>query len=222
VQYSTSFFKVGSRSGTLIAMGKPIRVGFGCPPRGVGRAGLSSPRVTSRSSMEVSTMEFFLHGAGRPKVIRADLAESLGEVLRREDALPQEGHFVFVGEPEDAIHDPDAEADVHAPADTSLSLHALELTRHKHIHTRAPHRIEVTVRYNGEHRRKFSPAATVATVTRWAKKRFHIDPVAGAEWVLALLPGKEQPRPSEHLGELLKPGSHSLEFELVREENPQG
>jgi len=92
----------------------------------------------------------------------------------------------------------------------------------RHVHTRAVRRIEVTVNFNGKHRRRqFSPAATVATVLAWAKKRFKIDPAAGADYVLQLLPEKTVPRPDEHLGDL-KPGSKALEFDLVREVTPQG
>jgi hypothetical protein len=40
--------------------------------------------------------------------------------------------------------------------------------------------------------------------------------------VLALRPDGTHPRPEQHLGELLKPGSKSVEFDLVREVTPQG
>ena len=40
--------------------------------------------------------------------------------------------------------------------------------------------------------------------------------------VLELEPSKEIPRIDQHLGELLRPGQHALEFNLVKEVNPQG
>lgn len=172
--------------------------------------------------MSGEVIEIFLHGVGRPKVVQGRIEETLRDLLARVNALPEQGCFVFIGESEDAIQDPDADEDVQAPADLTLSLEVLDLARRKHVHTSAHHRIEVVVHQNGEHKRKFAPATTIATVTAWAKKRFHIDPKDGADWVLVLRPGKEQPRPNEHLGELLKPGSHVLEFDLVREVSPQG
>ena len=103
--------------------------------------------------------------------------------------------------------------------DTLSTLRVRDL---RHIHTRAVRRIAVTVNFNGKHRkRKFSPAATVARVLAWAKKRFKIDPAAGADYVLQLLPEKTIPRPEEHLGDL-RLGAKELEFDLVREVTPPG
>ena len=169
-----------------------------------------------------NTIEIFLHGAGRPQVVEGLPAETLRNLLGRCGALPEAGQMVFVGESDDAIRNPDAEADAHEPADIEMTLEVLELPRHRHVHTRAHHRIEVIVRYNGERKRRFSPAAPIAVVTAWAKKRFGIDPTTGADLILVLLPGKTQPRPDEHLSELLRPGQHVLEFDLVAEVKPQG
>lgn len=173
--------------------------------------------------INMTTMELFLHGKGRPQVISAGLDESVRALLARLDALPGDGEFVFIGEFDEAILDPEALEDGHLAADLDLTVEQAELHRFKHIHSRAVHRVEVTVFFNGvHHERKFSPTATVATATEWAKKRFKIDPVAGANLVLALRPGGTYPRPNEHLGELLEPCSHSLTFDLVSEMTPQG
>ena len=172
--------------------------------------------------MEGSNIEIFLHGRGRPQVVQGRAAETLRELLVRHDALPAAGEHVFVGEPDDALRDSDAESDVQEPVDIEKTLEALELSRHRHVHTRARHRVEVIVHYNRKVKRRFSPAATIAVVTAWAKKALGIDASAGADLVLVLLPGKEQPRPDVHLGELLKPGQDVLEFDLVAEVKPQG
>ncbi|QKL60738.1 hypothetical protein HI808_03205 [Ralstonia solanacearum] len=173
--------------------------------------------------MKEMSFEFFLHGNGRPTTVAARLDETLKEVLQRAGALPDHGQFVFVGESEEALHQPEAEADACDPANLELTLEQLGLHTHKHVHTRAVHRVEVTVHFNGQqHKRRFGPSTTIATVTTWAKRRFHIDPSAGAELVLAQRPTGEHPRPDVHLGELLSPGSHTLEFDLVREITPQG
>jgi hypothetical protein len=174
--------------------------------------------------MKKDTVEFYLHGNGKPQVQAGLEGETLRDVLARIGALPGDGQFVFVGEPDDALRDPEGEAeeDTDTPADLGATLSVLRVRELRHVHTRAVSRIEVTVNFNGKHRkRKFSPAATVATVLAWAKKRFNIDPTAGADYVLQLLPEKTIPRPEEHLGDL-KPGAKSLEFDLVREVTPQG
>lgn len=172
--------------------------------------------------MESPMIEIFLHGAGRPQVVQGRATETLRDLLGRQDALPAAGEHVFVGEPDDGLRDPDADADMHEPVDIDKTLEALDVSRHRHVHTRAHHRIEVIVRYNRNVKRRFSPAAAIAVVTAWAKNRLGIDTTDGADLVLILLPGKEQPRPDVHLGELLKPGQHVLEFDLVAEVKPQG
>lgn len=175
--------------------------------------------------MDKDTIEFFLHGNGKPQVQSGIEGETLREVLARIDALPRDGEVVFVGEPDDAMHNDEVEneEDAQAPADLGATLGVLRIRQLRHVHTCAVRRVEVTVYFNGKDRkRKFSPAATVATVLAWAKKRFKIDPKAGADYVLSLRPDSTHPRPEEHLGDLLKPGSKSLEFDLVREVTPQG
>lgn len=173
--------------------------------------------------MNNETIEFFLHGKGKlPEALTALENETLAEVLARFDALPRDGEVVFVGEADDALHKPDAEEDEHAAAALDQTLKALKVGKLRHIHTRAALRIKVTIHFNGKSRtRRFSPAATVATVITWAKKVFQIDPAGGADLVLALRPTGEQPRPDQHLGEL-RPGARDLEFDLVREQTPQG
>lgn len=175
--------------------------------------------------MNKPTIEFFLYGNGKPQIQSGLEDETLKEVLSRIDALPRDGEVVFVGEPDDAKHDNEREneEDVQAPADLGATLGDLRVRELRHVHTRAQRRVEVTVHFNGkERKRKFSPAATVATVLEWANKRFKIDPKAGADYVLSLRPDNTHPRPDEHLGDLLKPSSKSLEFDLVREVTPQG
>jgi hypothetical protein len=172
--------------------------------------------------MKAESFEIFVHGSGRPQVTTARPDETLKEVLGRLEAFPLAGQFVFVGEAVDALQHLEAEADAHEVANIELTLEQLELHKHKHVHVSTRHQVEVIVYFNGQHKRRFSPATTVATVTTWAKKRAHIDPSDGTDLVLALRPNGKHPRPEEHLGELLVSGSHLLEFDLVREVTPQG
>ena len=173
--------------------------------------------------MEVEQFEIFVHLGGRPQVTLASMEETLKDVLTRVGALPGPDEYVFVGESVEALHRPDAESDEHEPADIELTLSLLKLGSLKHVHAKTVRRVEVVVNFNGQHKqRRFSPATTVATVTTWAKERFKIDPGAGADYVLAIKATGFQPRPDKHLGELIQPGAHALEFDLVKEVTPQG
>lgn len=173
--------------------------------------------------MNNETIEFFLHGKGKlPETLTALENETLNEVLARFDALPREGEVAFVGEADDALHKPDADEDEQPAADLEQTLKALKVGKLRHVHTRAALRIEVTVYFNGKSKkRRFSPTATIATVLSWTKKVFQIDPAGGADLVLALRASGEQARPDQHLGEL-RPGARELEFDLIREQTPQG
>jgi hypothetical protein len=170
--------------------------------------------------MTSESLEFFLHGKGDPLVVSAMTTDAMSAVLERIDALPGVGQFVFLGEA-DQLRGESGE-DAHEPIDISLTLRQLGVSRHSHVHTRAHRRIDVTVYFNGQKRYRFSPATTVASLTAWAKEKFQVDPSSSGDLVLALRPTGVQPRPTQHLGELLQAGSHVLEFDLVREVTPQG
>lgn len=170
----------------------------------------------------MNSVELFLHGAGRPVVIEAQTSDVLRDVLAKHDALPREGEFVYVGEVRHAKDDPDPQHEEQVPADLALTLMDLGLPIKRHIHTRAPRVIAVTVEFNGQSpHRVFGPHTTVECVLVWAKHRLHIDPVAGAELVLELVPGGEVPRMDAYLSDLAH-GRAELTFKLVKEVNPQG
>jgi hypothetical protein len=173
--------------------------------------------------MDSKPFQLFLHGKGRPLVIEAEGGEVLRDLLAKHDALPSDDEFVYIGESEDGRETPDADCDDHRPADVKLTVIELDLPVKRHIHAKAVHSIAVTVEYNGnEPARRFSPNSTVETVLAWAKHKLHIDPVAGADLILELQPGKEIPRMDAHLGDLLKRGEKALHFKLVKEVTPQG
>ena len=76
--------------------------------------------------------------------------------------------------------------------------------------------------FNGQSpHRDFAPHTMVQAVLVWAKHRLHIDPVAGAELVLEMVPGGELPRMDAYLSDLVH-GPAELTFKLVKEVNPQG
>lgn len=178
--------------------------------------------------MAAKQLEIFLHGAGpKPKVVETASTDILMEVLVRVGAATPGAAdiLVFVGEWDEALQEPeDVEdgADQHAPADVTKSLEDLALERHRHVHVHRCRHIAVKVNFMKTKHHRFSPAATVATATAWARKKFHIDPATASEYVLQFCSNTKQPRADEHLGELVGAGDCSLCFDLVKEVTPQG
>lgn len=179
--------------------------------------------------MESNEVEQFVHGQGmKPLVVTAVPGDKLRNVLIRSGLVPEdkEGIFVFVGECEEALHEPaeiDDGADEHAPVDVELTVEALELHRHRHVHIHHCRHVAVEVNFGGKTKRhRFSPAATIGTVTQWARRKFGLDAAAAAEFVLQICGTTVQPRSDEHLGEVVPTGTCSVCFKLVKEITPQG
>lgn len=179
--------------------------------------------------MTNETVELFvhLHGA-KPKVIAAEAGETLRDVLTRSRII-REGEkdvLIFIGECDEALNEPDDVedgADKHAPVDAGLTLEILKLREHRHVHCHRCRHITVEVNFGGKtKRRKFSPAATIEVVTMWARRKFHLDAAAAAEYVLQICGSSEQPRPDRHLGELVEGSTCAICFDLVKEVTPQG
>jgi hypothetical protein len=179
--------------------------------------------------MPDEAIELFIHSQGaKPKIAVVGPHEVLRDVLVRAEVLTegQEELAVFVGEWEEALNELDEiedGEDSHYPVDLSLTIEALELRRHRHIHVHRCKRVGVQVHFDGRTKHhRFSPATTIAVVTQWARRKFKLDPAAGADYVLHICDTTKQPRPSEHLGELVEPPVCSICFKLVKEETPQG
>jgi hypothetical protein len=179
--------------------------------------------------MAGEAIELFIHSQGeKPRVAMAGPHEVLREVLVRAEVITvgQEELLVFVGEWEESLNEPDEienGEDSHLPVDLSMTIEALELHRHRHVHVHRCKRVAVEVHFNGVAKRhRFSPATTIAVVTQWARKKFKLDPAAGAEYVLQICDTTKQPRSSEHLGELVEPPVCAICFKLVKEITPQG
>src|SRR5271157_1459136 len=174
-------------------------------------------------------LELFVHGQGaKPKVVAAAPGDVLRDVLIRSEIIKadQNDILVFVGECEEALTEPDETengADEHAPVDVTLTVEILELKRHRHVHIHRCRHVAVEVNFGGKtKRRRFSPAATIEIVTQWARRKFHLDAAAAAEYVLQLCKTTKQPRSDEHLGELVEPPKCAICFDLVKEITPQG
>jgi len=174
-------------------------------------------------------LQLFIHGQElKPTAVVAAPGETLREVLLRIDVFRenQDEFLVFVGECVEALkepHDVEDGADKHEPVDISLTVEALELGRHRHVHFHRCRHVEVEVNFGGKTKhRKFSPATTIGVVTQWACKKFHLDAAAASDCVLWLCNSSEQPRPDKHLGELVEAPQCSICFDLVKEITPQG
>ena len=173
--------------------------------------------------MSTNDLEVFVHLPGtRPTVVSAEPTETLRDLLSRLEVENDGAHdiLVFVGECDHALTEGE---DSHQPADLDLTLADLDLDKNHHIHCSCCLEIDTNVHFAGkELNRKFSPATTVEVATRWARMNLRLDAAAAAEFVLRLSGTQEQPRPSQHLGELVKGGECKLSFELVKEMTPQG
>ena len=179
--------------------------------------------------MSATQIEIFVHAEGsKPTRLMASPSESLRELLARAGIAEEErelGH-VFIGECRAALDElPEVEdgEDNHVPADRTNSLEQLDLRRHQHLHCHRCRHIAVEINYNNKTKRhRFSPATTIAVVTKWALKKFELSDSAAADYVLRICGGSQQPRPNEHLGELVKSPDCHLCFDIVKEVTPQG
>lgn len=177
-----------------------------------------------------SKIEIFVHGQGvKPVVVTASADEILRDVLIRAGAFTAADArtiLVFVGECDEALReavDVEGGADDHAPVDAGLTLGALGIRDHHHVHHHRCRHVKVDVNFSGQTKqRRFSPATPIAVVTEWARKKFHLDPAGATEYVLQLCQSTEQPRADKHLGELVTAPACAICFDLVREVTPQG
>jgi hypothetical protein len=177
-----------------------------------------------------SQIEVFVHGQGvKPVVVTASSDEVLRDVLTRACAITAADAgtiLVFVGECDEALReavDVERGVDEHAPVDASLTLDALGVGNHHHVHHHRCRHVTVDVNFGGQTKqRRFSPATTIAVVTEWSRKKFRLDPAGAKEYVLQLCGSTEQPRADKHLGELVTAPACAICFDLVREVTPQG
>lgn len=172
------------------------------------------------------TLELFIHRhAQKPTRVSADTAQRLRDVLSTAGAASVD-EFIFVGECAQSLEasDPTADsADTHPPVDQDLTLADLEIHNHEHIHCDRCRHISVAVNFSSDTvDHTFSPATTIAVVTTWAKKRLKLDDAASANLVLQLCGTSNRPRPTEHVGEVVKTDQCELCFDLVPEVTPQG
>jgi hypothetical protein len=92
------------------------------------------------------------------------------------------------------------------------------------LHLSRCHKVEVTVRFNGENeKRRFPPSATVERVRRWAVRRaFDLSPIDAAEHVLQLQNSTMRPDRDVHIGTLTGSDTCMVAFDLVPSKRVEG
>lgn len=178
--------------------------------------------------MEGELIEIYVYAGGRSEVVQAAPVESLREILIGQGLIGAAGAelLTFVGECDDALAEAvDAEdgSDTDLPVNIDLSIEILGLRERRHVHCHPCRHIAVVVNFGGaSKRRRFSPSATVETVTSWARRKFPIDAAAASEYVLQFCGSTVQPRTDQHLSQLPEATACALCFDLVPEVTPQG
>jgi len=174
--------------------------------------------------MTTDNFEVFIYPAGgKPVTATANPTDTIAQVLAQAGITPAPGEHLFIGEAvddgADVVGDDDAD-EPHAPHTTVADT---KLRHHGHIHCHPCHRIEVTVNFNGPPKsRKFAPSARVARVRRWALKAYDLTGPAASDFMLQICQSDQRPRLTQHLSELVKSGTCSICFDLVKEVTPQG
>ncbi len=180
--------------------------------------------------MKNGELEIFLHSAGKPpSVVTVSVDERLVDLLLRTNviATATEEVFAFVGEGDDSLRDggdeDDELEDAHEVVKIERKLKDLHVKPHDHVHCYHCRRIMVTVHHGSkEKKRKFSPAATIQTVTQWARRKFKLTDAAADELMLQICDTKIMPRADQRLGELKEAANCAICFNLVPEVTEQG
>ena len=116
-------------------------------------------------------------GDHEPQAITVHGDETIASILAR-----------FCDEHPEAKHELDLLVVFAEDSDEEISHDRKFCDCHSHhpkiLHCHRCRKISVSVSYNGEESRKFSPNANIRKVTDWARKQFGVD--AGRKWVLRL------------------------------------
>jgi hypothetical protein len=147
-------------------------------------------------------MELFIHtpGSEHPEIIEIEATALVRELLAEETT---DGH-IWIEEVDEEI-------------DFDITLEVAGIQHHHHVHRGRCHRVEVVVRFNGDHEHTYSPATTIKTVERWAfgPKVADLSPEQAAKHVLAV-PGADHFLESGvHVGSLVILGSCKVVLDLL-------
>ena len=147
-------------------------------------------------------MELFTHTAGNesPEIIEIESVALVRELVVQGDA---DGH-IWIEEAEEEI-------------DLDITLEAAGIRHHHHVHRGHCRRIEVLVRFNGDHEHAYSPATTIKTVAKWAfgPEVADLSPEQAAKHVLAVPGADHFLEDGIHVGSLEIPGSCKVVLDLL-------
>ena len=147
-------------------------------------------------------MELFTHSPGNehPEIVEIEPTALVRELLVDGD-----------GDGRVWIQDVDEEVDL----DTTLK--AAGIRHHHHIHRGHCHRVEVVVRFNGNHEHTYGPGTTIKIVEKWAfgPEVANLSPEQAAKHVLAEPGADHFLDAGVHIGSLVKPGSCTVVLDLL-------
>lgn len=147
-------------------------------------------------------MELFTHSPGdeNPEIVELEPTALVRELLVDGDGAGR----VW-------IQDVDEEVDLDA------TLKVAGIQHHHHIHRGRCRRVEVVVRFNGNHERTFGPGTTIKIVERWAfgPEVANLSPEQAAKHVLAEPGADHFLDAGVHVGSLVKPGSCTVVLDLL-------
>lgn len=147
-------------------------------------------------------MELFAHAAGNehPEVIEIQTTALVRELLAGQD-------------PDGRVWIEEADEEV----SLDITLEQAGIRHHHHVHRGRCHRVEVIVRFNGDHDRSYGPATTIKTVEKWAfgPDVGKFSPEQAAKHVLAVPGADHFLEGGVHVGSLVAPGSCRVVLDLL-------
>jgi EAL domain-containing protein (putative c-di-GMP-specific phosphodiesterase class I) len=107
--------------------------------------------------------------------------------------------------------------EVDEEVDLDITLEAAGIRHHHHIHRGRCRRVELVVRWNGDHKHEYGPATTIKTVEKWAfgPEVAAFSPEQAAKHVLAVPGADHFLDVGVHVGSLVTPGSCKVVLDLL-------
>jgi hypothetical protein len=168
----------------------------------------------------MDTLELFVQGEGNTDIFVVTLpGDATGQTFLEQLRAEHGGHLVIEETTQIYLED------TSLPLDPARPLHEHGVTHHSRLHLHRCHQIAVTVHFQArtiEHR--FSPAATIATVTAWAvgPNGFALAPVDAAEHALQVCHSTDRPAADVEIGTLVRYGECALCCDLVPKVRVEG
>lgn len=160
-------------------------------------------------------VDLFYQGQGVPNIEHLEVGAEVTfgdakSLIGLKHSLPPAA-WMFLEDEDDPIDDADRVGDRAGPKGLKVHVHGC---RH----------VEVTVTFNCETaERRFSPAATVARVKRWAAEhKFGMSEEEAGEHLLQLAGTHDRPAPGTHIGALTDGKVCGVTFDLVADERVNG